>query len=376
MSAGSSTASVASGEAKQHRVRLNRLTSLRFFAALIVVLHHTFRDLVTVPGLTPALIIGTVGVSFFFVLSGFVLTWSARPSDSPRAFYRRRFARVYPLHLLTFLIALPLLGWIGQGYTPFEVTANLLLVQAWVPSPDVYFGMNSPSWSLACEFFFYTAFPIIAAVLLGRANRTLWRALLSVIVVGLVVAIGVTVVFSDETARFLLYIFPPFRMLEFTAGCILARLVMQGVRCRIPLAVGVAGAALACVGLLGFHYGVMPVGHGVEDAVLLPFVLLIIAIAATSDIEGKASVLTTPWAVRLGEWSFALYITHWLLLQALVHADPFSHNRSLLARIAEGGLFVLVAIAVSGLAHVWVERPLERRLRAPRQGTSVSSGRS
>lgn len=368
MSAGSRTASAASAGTRISAVRLNRLTSLRFFAALVVVMHHTFRDLVTVPGLSPALVVGTAGVSFFFVLSGFVLTWSARSSDTMNAFYRRRFARVYPLHLLTFMVALPVLAWIGQSYNVLEVLTNFFLIQAWVSNPDVYFGLNAPSWSLACEFFFYAMFPLIAARLVPLPSKTLWRVLFGVISTGLLISISVTLLTDPESARFFLYIFPPFRVLEFIAGCVLARLVLQGWRCQVPLVVGVAGVAVVCLGLLGFHYGIAPVGHGVEDAVLLPFVLLIIASAASKDIEGVRSALTSPWAVRLGEWSFALYITHWLLLQIVAHLDPGANDRPLALRAVEGVVFIAVAVLVSGAAHTWVERPLERVLRAPRQG--------
>jgi peptidoglycan/LPS O-acetylase OafA/YrhL len=63
-------------------------------------------------------------------------------------------------------------------------------------------------------------------------------------------------------------------------------------------------------------------GHGVEDAVVLPFILLVIASAATANISGKGTFLSHPWMVRLGEWSFALYLTHWLLVELVVHLDP------------------------------------------------------
>ncbi|KPC93336.1 isovaleryltransferase, partial [Streptomyces sp. NRRL F-6602] len=50
----------------------------------------------------------TVGVSFFFLLSGFVLTWSARPGDTYGGFLRRRLVKIYPNHLFTFCLAMVL----------------------------------------------------------------------------------------------------------------------------------------------------------------------------------------------------------------------------------------------------------------------------
>jgi peptidoglycan/LPS O-acetylase OafA/YrhL len=64
-----------------------------------------------------------VGVSSFFALSGFVLTWSLRAADTKRAFYRRRFARVYPLHFLTLLFAVPFFLFAGKGLDPGQLVS-------------------------------------------------------------------------------------------------------------------------------------------------------------------------------------------------------------------------------------------------------------
>ena len=79
--------------------RLDALTSLRWFAAFAVLLRHVgqtnaFPAFVTRHGLNQ----GVIGVSFFFVLSGFVLTWSRSDNDTSAAFYQRRFARLYPAY--------------------------------------------------------------------------------------------------------------------------------------------------------------------------------------------------------------------------------------------------------------------------------------
>jgi peptidoglycan/LPS O-acetylase OafA/YrhL len=117
---------------------------------------------------------GSAGVSFFFILSGFVLTWSARPNDTARAFWRRRFAKIYPNHFVTFLGAAGILILKGLGIGVLAAVANLLLIQAWIPSASIYFGMNTPSWSLACEAFFYAMFPLIYKGVLVPRSRYLW----------------------------------------------------------------------------------------------------------------------------------------------------------------------------------------------------------
>ena len=84
------------------RDRLPSLTGLRFWAALLVVTYHLSRQYHRLPLVSSLVWYGRDGVTFFFVLSGFVLAWSyAGAALVPdRVFYRRRFARVWPLHLL------------------------------------------------------------------------------------------------------------------------------------------------------------------------------------------------------------------------------------------------------------------------------------
>lgn len=345
------------------RSRLDRLTSLRFFAAFLVVAHHTFRDLVVVPGLSGSLAMGTVGVSFFFVLSGFVLTWSSRPDDSTKAFYRRRFARVYPMHFLMFVLAVPALIFIGQEVSLPELLPNLLVIQAWVPDIGVYFGGNAPSWSLACEAFFYLMFPVIAGRIIGLDLRALTKSLVGIVLLVFAISFAVSLLSSHDIAGYFLYVFPPFRILEFVAGCLLARIVIVGFSFHISLLWSTVFAAIVYALLLVAHYKFTWIGHGIENAVLLPFILAIIAAAATSDLQCKGGFLTSRWAVRLGEWSFALYMTHWVLLQMFAHLDSGANSRPVPIRLFEGLVFVAVAIGLSGVAYNWVERPLEKRLR-------------
>ena len=86
----------------QQGIGLPRLTGLRWYAALLVFLYHA-ETFVPIRLLRP-FNFGTVGVTFFFVLSGFVLTWSTRPDLPASTFYRRRFARIYPSYFVMFLL--------------------------------------------------------------------------------------------------------------------------------------------------------------------------------------------------------------------------------------------------------------------------------
>src|SRR6185437_14997298 len=106
---------------------------------------------------------GWTGVSFFFILSGFVLTWSRNPKkDSTKAFWRRRFFKIYPNHLVTFIAAAFLLGLITkQVFNVRYAILNLLLLHSWFPQFPINNSFNDVTWSLSCEAFFYLCFPFL-----------------------------------------------------------------------------------------------------------------------------------------------------------------------------------------------------------------------
>lgn len=139
--------------------RLDSLTGLRFIAAFVVLLRHVVPEIFPLPGLLDISQIGPVGVGFFFILSGFILTWTWDSEQSKTQFYTRRFARIGPLHIFTTVLAAALL--IAAG-TPHWVSTvfSLLLLQAW-GTESLRQGGNGPSWSLSVEAFFYACFPFI-----------------------------------------------------------------------------------------------------------------------------------------------------------------------------------------------------------------------
>src|SRR5215469_558739 len=169
------------------RPRLHALTSLRFFAAVHVVLFH-MRVIGILPGgswwYQNFASIGFVGVNFFFVLSGFILVYTYEgPALNAGNFWWARFARIYPAYLLSLLVAapffflalhhldLPFYAW-SKVHPVWASTLTLTLLQAWVPQGALTW--NSVCWSLSVEAFFYFVFPLF----LLRSRRTSPRALL------------------------------------------------------------------------------------------------------------------------------------------------------------------------------------------------------
>ncbi len=155
--------------------RLDSLTGLRFFAAGIVFLHHAFE--LTTGTLREALTAvfghGRAGVSFFFLLSGFVLAWSMQPGDRATSFWRRRAARLWPAYAVATLAGyLVSRFWDGRYFSLERLAANLAMVQAWIPAKDWYFSVNSVNWSLSVEAFFYLTFPLYASSIMRMRVRS------------------------------------------------------------------------------------------------------------------------------------------------------------------------------------------------------------
>lgn len=291
-------------QTKQH---LRAVTGLRFYAALGVVLFHCTTWLAPVHGLSTVFGFGFTGVSFFFVLSGFVLAWSHSPGVTVREFYWRRFARVWPLHALTTVLSIGVALATGVALLWPALPAVLLLVQAWFPQNDVTYAFNGVSWSLSCEMFFYLLFPLIA----GRIARSKPRAIGGAAFVAMVLC-GVAVhhYLPAGLSGYALFALPLFRLGEFVIGICLAVMLRNGWRPRFSLtqAVLLVAALYAAITVWADTAigGPSSVPAFIAGVWMLPgFAALIIA-AAGGDLRGDGGRIRSRMAVQLGQWSFSL----------------------------------------------------------------------
>lgn len=125
-----------------------------------------------------------VGLSLFFTLSGFILTYiydtgpENRPLDK-REFFVARVARIYPLYLAALVFSMPIFLVVVASHEPAlsmeKVVAMgasaILLLQAWWPEASTIW--NPPGWSLSVEAFFYLLFPIMIRLFHGWSRTRL-----------------------------------------------------------------------------------------------------------------------------------------------------------------------------------------------------------
>ena len=336
---------------------LPSLTSLRFFAAALVAYFHASVWVHQGGAPTGVALFGFVGVTFFFVLSGFVLTWTWKPHEPARRFYLRRFARIYPLHLATALAAmlLGITGVVAVNDSSGAIVTNLLLVQSWT---RYVYGLNDSSWSLSVEAFFYAVFPLLV-VRLARLDSPRGVAAITVVWLGFV---GGVADHLSPTADGWLYSIPAYRIGEFVVGSALALSLRRGPSMR-RLPVWTAGLlAAACylaLGPIDWASGhSLTAGQWKANLLMLPAFALLIVTAAQRDLAGETGWLHHPWLIKLGQWSFALYLIHDLALRAFMPllTGPWAWPLAILV--------LVLAQALAAAAYEWYERPVERYIRS------------
>ena len=323
------------------RAALPALTGLRFIAAAVVVLFHLIAAIPRLADMPGArhVGIGYVGVSLFFVLSGFVLAYNYLTPGrggvaDVRSFLVARLARVYPVYLLGITIALPILARELLRDAPDRLLTEgaritglaVALLQAWVP--DAACRLNCPGWSLSAEALFYLAFPLLAIPLARCSVRALCGVLASAWGASLLAGTAYLVLRPDGVADAtpftrghwleVLRYNPVVRLPEFVAGVALGLLYLRRVAVPERAHTGPTGTRNRGAGLALLALSTLVLGVAVAPALPYPlvhtglfvpiFAALIYALALGGGPLG--TLLRTRPAQLLGEASYALYILH------------------------------------------------------------------
>ncbi len=364
------------------QTRMPALTSLRFFAAFYVVIFHAYPRHEGDPSAVMGTLLGRAwyqfcshgytAVSFFFVLSGFILAtnYPTKRDISRRWFYRARFARIYPVYVLGLAAALPFLvartlrdgNW---GSAALECALAFTLLQAWVPS--FWNAVNIPGWSLSIETFFYAIFPLIVGFL-SRFARTPARAfglLLGLYVCSLVApaigawAFGIGYANTSVMANIIRY-FPLLSLPEFAFGIVLGHMRLRGLD-QPHIARRLFGPALVVLALL-LTTDVVPYLLQHNGALLPIFAVIILRCAQGADVPG---LLRHSWVQLLGEASYSLYVLHlliWIYVKIVIERsglDPES--------VWVFPVYAVIAISTSLATYLWLEKPSREWLHASRR---------
>jgi peptidoglycan/LPS O-acetylase OafA/YrhL len=354
------------------------LTSLRFFAAAMIVALHS-RGHFGIPKSWARDVPLVHGVSFFFVLSGFILTY-AYPSlpdgDAIRRFWVARFARLWPTHLAAgalYVAARPHV--LAILLTPFGLLDGvlfLLLLHAWVPLETIFFSFNPPSWSISTEAFFYLLFPF----LIWHWSRTWhWKLALIACLAGVMMATGYVIgaPFHGPPDRVtldgLIYISPFARVTEFILGMCAALIFARMPPVSARTATLLELAALAFVvwmisfGIVWFYIGAPkqlfgpPIAFFLQRTWCAPaFALLIVAVALQTGLIAR--LLSFSPLIVLGEISYVVYLVHQTVIYVIEKSLP-SRVPAWLSFI----VFLAATLALSWTIWRYVEMPCRKWIR-------------
>jgi peptidoglycan/LPS O-acetylase OafA/YrhL len=365
------------------------LTSLRFVAALYVFLFHMHIrwPLVKSGYLDNVLSQGAIGMSIFFVLSGFIL--SHRYAGGPinwRTYTMNRVARIYPIYLVAAAITLPWLvtqvvsskdsaHMLAKGAT--LLISNILMIQAWFPQMFSFWN-DGGSWSISVEAFFYALFPAIVGLIAKLTTVGMLR--LAVVSYFLCIFIGLSSLsFEGNTLPFqVFYAMPIFRLSEFVIG-ICAYLVyrkylmyrklrrLQNSDIILTITVVILGTYLA-------FFGQRLPGYIVHNWLVVPSIAVVL-IALSGGDGAIVRLMSTKALVWGGRISYCFYSFQLLIILALLSKHDwlvsrmpmFSDNRLLCV-----SAFILLLV-MSAVGYHWIEEPLRRRL-AARPASSIFRG--
>ena len=365
--------------ARTRAPEIRALTGARGLPVLFIVLfhYHEWFGYSGVPWYDTIASKGYIWVEFFFALSGFILFYAygsrfgaGLKADALGSFLAARVSRIYPMQVATLLAVVileidrrtvasrqPGVSFLDApaftGRTAGTFLSNLFMVQSW-GMHDVL-SWNSSAWFVSVEFFLYLVCP---ALMLLVGVRFGWRA----VALGIAsIALLVVLVNTFGVGLDLSYQYGIMRGLaDFGIGLALGSLFLAsrnrnsgGTPCPTSVhtlaQVGVLAAVAAGLCLSG------PARTPRDLMVAAPIFALVFVLAFDRGLVARA--LHASWLMKLGEWSFAIYMVHYIAIDMLPALGL--RGRSWLACIVGiGG-----SIATGGLAWRFVERPLGEAVR-------------
>ena len=377
---------------------LKALTGLRCFAAINIVLFHfsnpqwfNFNFYFPAPFmagslhipvlLAPVVNAGFISVSYFILLSGFVLGYNynerARNGELDRKrFWEARFTRIYPIYLLSLLLSLGTLGseyrshthamfWTGVVLTP-------LLLQGWIPAVATF--LNTPAWTMSAEAFYYVIFPWLArAKKPGRMGPYVAK-LAGVWMLGLVPGALYMAFNPDGIAHPDRWSYGPWLWaLKYTPYAHVFSFIFGVMLANLDAIIPRASYVRLWLGLIGFVglYGILCLGPlgpsaNIHDGLLMPlFAFIVLGLAGENPL---ARALGVRPLVFVGEASYCLYLLHFNLWN-MIHG---SHVLEVLGLSRfDPWLSYVLLVALSLVALYFIEKPAQRKLREWMHATNV-----
>ena len=346
--------------------RFDNVNLLRAFAALAVVVYHVIEHskwtAYPTEGPLVTFRIGWIGVDLFFVISGFVITysalalWRAEPAAFQRRYWARRISRIVPLYVLTMAAWIVL---VAPAHSPrewaWQLFAHLTFIHGFFPS--THSSIDGVNWTLAIEMQFYLA----VALLVRWIDRTPgWRVVLWAFAISWAWRASMFVIYGHgDTFPLWMHVTQlPGTLDEFAAGILLAKSVLDGRDARQPVrwlvAAGATGYAAMAIFWARAEYW--------NDAAMVIFwrssaaVFLFCVVAAAVQLPQAIARRWLKPVDYLGEISYGIYLWHLFAVQLVILELGMARGEALVAVVA-------ITLLLSAASWRYFERPIMRLAR-------------
>jgi peptidoglycan/LPS O-acetylase OafA/YrhL len=334
---------------------INSLTGIRALGAWWVVIYHLQPELVPLISQQSFLVnfvgFGHIGVTLFFVLSGFILSYNyAQAFKSLSAstycnFIGQRLARIYPVHLatLTLLLTLAILANLGghplgtpEKYSTLKFFQHIFLVNGWTLPIET--SWNGVAWTLSVEWLCYLIFPIISVLTFNINKPGIPLFAITLLLIG-VVSLGLPGGIYELSM--------------FVAGVFLGRLYIsrfgenfnwEPINAICLLAIVFLGSSLSSLGL--------------DSSTIAVFMILFIYGLVWGD-NFTTRLFGSSTMVYWGYTSYSLYMTHTIVLLLLRNIIPFDFiaAQGVEAILLTLIFYILIISVIARFTYVLIEEP-------------------
>ncbi|MEZ3498989.1 acyltransferase family protein [Pantoea sp. KPR_PJ] len=358
--------------------KLDALTSLRFFAAAMIVIGHS-HPLFGSLGIATHYSLSQ-GVSFFFTLSGFILAYNYKSLpdfQSAKRFLVNRFARIWPLHFVTMLIWIALITpsmtheFANTNDGIHKLILNLFLIQSWSFTAPNVLSFNGVAWSISTEAFFYVTLCFI--LMNKKVNMPFAIIIFSFVAYSFIFISTKAGISNDDggpgiTMFGALYANPLVRIIEFLFG-VLCFSIYQSLSKRldqIPSIIWFAIEILMFALIIRLlqevaaptkiynSWGPGAAYYVYKEGIWLFWGALIIIFSKSTGLISK--LLSFRPIVFLGEASFALYLCHAIIINMAYKYPNFFKSFGAFDALA----FWAICIASASALHIFVENPCRK----------------
>lgn len=344
-------------------MRIEQITFTRFVAAVAIVIFHYGRDIFPFNGdiVQSAFSQAHLGVSYFFLLSGFVMiiAYHHKQSIKPLDYLKNRLARIYPIYLLALLLVVGANLAEGRAISLKQLGLGVFALQSWLPPYPM--TLNAPGWSISVEMFFYIAFPFLFNYFFKRYSLTTIAIITGVVWVGSQLALHLLphvpafAALPAEHQHELLHYHPLMHLNQFMLGCLVG---LAFVKLNLQQR-NYDGAVLAMVVALFAVVGLSPeqinYHNGLLAIIFVPLIVLLCLNTGTIT-----TLFNKEKLIFLGEISYGLYI-----LQAPVYmwSEKFFKTVGISSPAALFYFAFAMLLILSAVSYRFLETPLRNKIK-------------